>query len=109
MCEGWRACGGALAGVVGGRDLALTFSHAVARDLCFAVSLCSLLLFRALCVRSWAAVAASHTSPKLVHGFLSGVRTVLAVCMTRVFSTLVCFNSCASVCWPKVLYEYAPG
>jgi len=72
--------------VVGGRGVALTFSHAVALDVCFALSLCSLLLFRAPFLRSWAAVAASHTSPKLVHGILSGVRTILAVCMSRVFS-----------------------
>jgi len=84
-CEGWRAGGRALAGVVGGRGVALTCSHAVARDVCFARSLCTLLLPPAPCVRSWAAVAASHTSPKLLHGFLSGVRTVLAVCKSRVF------------------------
>jgi len=68
-CEGWRAGGRALAGVVGGRGVALTCSHAVARDVCFALSLCSLLLPPTPCVRPWAAVAASHTSPKLGHGF----------------------------------------
>ena len=59
--------------------------------MCFARSLRTSLLPPAPCVRSWAVVAASHTSPKLVHGFLSGVRTVLAVCKSRVFSR-TCFQ-----------------
>jgi len=59
-CESERAGCRALAGAVSGQRVVLTFSRPAARDVCFTMCMCSLLLSPTICVRPWAAVAASH-------------------------------------------------